>query len=314
MNRRSPTRFSAKASSSAANQVVTCKIQLVTTSGADRRATISGSGCFPAAASTRHDKRSSLTVSHGRVPFDGCRTFVYRVGTRSIGVVTSGCAIAQPCLLTPASRTADQLARRPAHRYVDHEQRFHTNDVLTRSVDALTTRAGVRLNQALYRARVFCESCITSLQSPLQVFIAKLVSLILKTKVLTGFVSPLNYRAFSFARATQNGDNHAIWQYVLFLINTALTVFMVAFHWKRSFPARKSAISPGGAYRAVFLSPISAPTAFPLVRGASACSSFPARQASSASRAFFLPQAITRSLLNAHRSTPAAPTHTRNTQ
>lgn len=52
--------------------------------------------------------------------------------------------------------------------------------------------------------------------------------------------------------------------------------------------------------------------AFPLARVA--CSSSPTPQATPTTRAFFLPKAISRSLLNAHRSNAVPTTTTRNTQ
>ncbi len=312
MNRRSPTQLSEKASYSALNQTVTFPIHLVTYVCADTRAKISSSGCFPAAASTRHGKRSPLNVSHGRVSF-GHYPFGEVASPRAEGVAST-CASGLPGGPLSLSRTADELARRLAQLQIDHEQCHQKNDVLTRSVDALPARVGVWLNQALCRTRVFHAGCISRLLSIDVLLPISATFLRLWSEVWLEIVKYYYDVKIDFAPATQNGDNFRIRLNSILLIDVASTEFMVAFHRKRSFPARKSTIFPGGAYRAIFLSPLSAPTAFPLVRGASACSSFPARQASPASRAFFLPKAITRSLLNAHRSIPAAPTHTRNTQ
>jgi len=312
MNRQFPTRFSEQASFSTLNQTLNLPIHSVTSRSAIARAEISSSGCFPAAASTRFGKRSIPTASHGRVSFHHY-PFGHIASPRGVELA-SACASGLLGVALSLSRTVDRLARRPAHLQIDHEQHYPKNDVLTRSVDALPTRVGVWLNQALYRARVFHADCISHLLFTGYLLHTLADFLRLWSEVARSTVNSYCYGKIYFASATQSGDNSRTRLYSKSLIDTAFTVFMVAFRRKRSFPARKSAISPDGAYRAVFLPLISAPTAFPLVRGASACSSFPARQASPASRAFFLPLAITRSLLNAHRSTPAAPTHTRNTQ
>jgi len=196
MNRQFPTRFSEQASFSTLNQTLNLPIHSVTSRSAIARAEISSSGCFPAAASTRFDKRSIPTASHGRVSFHHY-PFGHIASPRGVELA-SACASGLLGVALSLSRTVDRLARRPAHLQIDHEQHYPKNDVLTRSVDALPARADIRLNQARYRARVFCELCITSLQTSSRIFHVQSVSLIFKTKVLSWFVLPLNYLVFLF--------------------------------------------------------------------------------------------------------------------
>ncbi|WP_157958187.1 hypothetical protein [Salinicola sp. CR57] len=84
----------------------------------------------------------------------------------------------------------------------------------------------------------------------------KSISLICATKVLPKTALTLIHSVFLFAWATQNGDNLGTGSKLTLLVDSIFIAFMVAFHGKRSFPARKSVISPGDAYRAVFLSPL----------------------------------------------------------
>ncbi|WP_157958345.1 hypothetical protein [Salinicola lusitanus] len=311
MNRQSPTRFGVNDDATAPCYFVSIKLPLLTECKLLAFREISGSGCFPAAASTRYGKRSSPTFSHSRVPFDHCR-ILHPVPLRFRGVasVTAADAVGMCSLTWRVTTNGNQTAK----KYSDHEHRYTPNDVLTRSVDAISTRNGVWSDKVLHRLRVFYTDCIFYLQ--FAGFNRHTVVNIFRlwSNFYARIVKNYNSTKISFAWASFSGDNLCTKSNSVLLTDTGFTEFMVAFHKKRSFPARKSVTTPGDAYRAVFLSPIPAATAFPLVRGAFACSSFPARQASPASRALFIPQAITRSLLNAHRSTPAAPTHTRNTQ
>ncbi|WP_208605440.1 hypothetical protein, partial [Salinicola socius] len=208
---------------------------------------------------------------------------------------------------------------RLAPNYSDHEQRYYLHDVLTRSVDAPLARTGLWRYQAIYPVRFFCNPLITYLQTVIAIYRAILAALIYATKVSSKTALILISRVFLIARATLIGDTF-LTRPESSLLDSAFIAFMVAFHRKRSFPAPKSLISTMTLTGPFFLPPISASTAAPLVRGVSACPRFPSRQVAPASRAFFLSTAITRSLLNAHRShavpttTTTTTTTTRNTQ
>ncbi len=289
-----------------------------------RNAKKSTFGCFPATASTRYGKRSIPTASHSRVFFAAksgitqklyITTSIYLTKVISLLLkvgLASACATVSCSSARSSELKSVRAINRLAPNYSDHEQRYYLNDVLTRSVDATLARTGLWRYQAVYPVRFFCNSLITYLQTFIAIYRAILAALICATKVSPKTALFLISRVFLIARATLIDDTF-LTRPESSLLDSAFIAFMVAFQGKRSFPAPKSLISPMTLTGPFFLPPISASTAFPLVRGASACSSIPSRQVAPASRAFFLPTAMMRSLLNAHRS-HAVPTHTRNTQ